>query len=465
MSRRRGRAQSPAGAESGGRSSPYSMGSLEFSADDGFDYLQYPILLVDDEIENIQAFDLNFRDKFTIDTALSGPEALAKLREREFAVLISDQRMPGMTGVQLLEKTVDRHPYLIRIILTGYTDQESLIGAVNQGRIYAYITKPWRPEEIEITLRRGIERFALDAHNRRLIADLKKERAALKRKQEELEETVEEQTQKLRHANERLHKLAISDGLTGLYNHRYFQDRWRREVQLARRYDEPLSLMILDVDFFKNYNDTMGHPQGDVLLKELSMLLLRSVREVDLVARYGGEEFVIVLPKSRKTDAVVLAERVRALVGQHSFPHRDVQPGGRVTVSMGVASFPEDGADAGEVIVNADKALYRAKRGGRDQVVAAAGMDPRRASNLSDDEQDMDLVVEEDGLTREAATAATDLPQASIIDTLRFRAMNFDDDEQDESNVTIEHPGAGPGREDIESYDDIRIEVVEDDDD
>jgi len=440
------------------------MGSLEFSMEGGFDYREYPILLVDDEVENLQAFVLNYRDKFTIVTAQSGQEALVRLREREFSVLVSDQRMPGMTGVELLEKTVDRHPYLVRIILTGYTDQESLIGAVNQGRIYAYITKPWRPDEIEITLRRAIERFALDAHNRRLIADLRKERAALKRKQEELQQTVREQTQKLRHANERLHKLAISDGLTGLYNHRYFQDRWRREVQLARRYDEPLSLMILDVDFFKNYNDTMGHPQGDVLLKELAMLLLRSVREVDLVARYGGEEFVIVLPKSRKVNAVVLAERVRALVGQHSFPHRDVQPGGRVTVSVGVASYPEDGDDAGEVIVAADKALYRAKDGGRDQVVAATGMDARRDDETGDEE--LDLVVEADGQTREAATSATDLPQSSIMDTLRFRSMDIgeEDDELDAAGETVEHPASRGRRSDIESFDDIQIEVVEDDD-
>ena len=135
-----------------------------------------------------------------------------------------------------------------------------------------------------------------------------------------------------------------------------------------------------------------------------------------------------------------------------------------MTVSVGVASFPEDGADAGEVIVSADKGLYRAKRGGRDKVVAATGLDNRQTSGVADDEQDMDLVVEEDGKTREAAVAATDLPQASIIDTLRFRAMDFDgvDESLDTDDETIEHPKATDGGSDIESYDDIRIEVVED---
>ncbi len=405
------------------RTPPSVRSSLEFSNENGLDYRDYPVLVVDDEVENLQAFVLNFRNEFTVETADSGDAALEKLRERDFAIIISDQRMPGMSGVELLEKTVDVHPHLIRIIVTGYTDNESLISAINQGRIYRYITKPWSPDEIQITLKRAIERFALDAHNRQLVADLRREKAELKR-------MVQEQTLALRQANERLRKLAISDGLTGLYNHRYFQDRWRREVQLARRYDEPLSLMILDVDFFKNYNDTMGRPQGDVLLKEMAMLLLRSVREVDLVARYGGEEFVVVLPKSQRTDAIVLAERVRSLVAQHAFPHRDIQPGGRLTVSIGVASFPHDGGDAGQVIVAADKALYRAKKGGRDRVEAASrSAADEEAMALSAQEQDLDLVIEDDGTAREAALSATDLPQASGIDSFRIHALKSADDD------------------------------------
>jgi len=433
--------------EAGSLRSPPKVGSsLEFSLENGLDYRDYPVLVVDDEVENLQAFVLNFRNEFTVVTAESGEAALAALREREFAVIISDQRMPGMSGVELLEKTVVSHPRLIRIIVTGYTDNESLISAINQGRIYRYITKPWGPEDIRITLKRAIERYALDAHNRQLVGDLRREKAELKR-------MVQEQTLALRQANERLRKLAISDGLTGLYNHRYFQDRWRREVQLARRYDEPLSLMILDVDNFKNYNDTMGHPQGDVLLKEMAMLLLRSVREVDLVARYGGEEFVVVLPKSLRTDAVVLAERVRSLVGQHSFPHRDVQPGGRLTVSIGVASFPQDGEDAGQVIVAADKALYRAKEGGRDKVEAASRTDAEEAAiAMAAEEQDLDLVVEEDGATREAALSATDLPMASGIDSFRIHALKNADESVDSEDISVD---VGPPEEQAPPVDPI----------
>ena len=251
--------------------------SLEFSIDDKFDHRAYPVLLVDDEPENLQAFRLNFRDDFTIDTAESGQEALELMRSREYAVLVSDHRMPGMSGAEVLEKSVSVQPNVIRIIVTGYTDTESLISAINQGRIYHFVTKPWDRDELSLTLKRAIETYALAAHNRRLIADLRRRTA-------ELQRMVAARTRALREANERLMKLAISDGLTGLYNHRYFQERWRREVARARRYDEPVSLMVLDIDKFKNYNDTMGHPQGDILLKEIAGMLVRSVREVDLVA-------------------------------------------------------------------------------------------------------------------------------------------------------------------------------------
>ena len=398
----------------GRRTPPNVRSSLEFTLDDGIRYYEYPILVVDDEPENLQAFCLNFREEFTIHTAESGAEALGMLAERDYAVVVSDHRMPGMTGVEFLERTVESHPELVRIVLTGYTDNESLIEAINQGRIYHYVTKPWNPDELSVTLKRAIERYAMSAHNRSLISDLR-------RSKQDIERKLKQANRELQRANERWKRLAVSDGLTGLYNHRYFQERWRREVQRARRYNETLSLMVIDVDRFKNFNDTMGHPQGDVLLKEMATLLTRSVREVDLVARYGGEEFVIVLPNTPRDDAAVLAQRVRSLVAQHPFKHRDVQPTGRLTISVGVSAFPDDGADASEVIIAADKALYRAKDGGRDRVMVAMGA-TERAQGAADDEE-MDLIVDEDGEARIAALSATDLPQPIGLDTLRLRVM------------------------------------------
>jgi diguanylate cyclase (GGDEF)-like protein len=351
------------------RTPPNVVSSLEFSIDHGIDYRAYPVLLVDDEAENLQAFRLNFDSDFQIFTAGGGAEALEALREREFAVIISDQRMPGMTGTELLQKTTRSHPHLIRIVLTGYTDHESLIQSINAARIYQYITKPWGPEDLKLTLKRAIERYAVEAHNRRLVEDLRESK-------EEIEAKLRTSMAELKRANERLRKLATSDGLTGLYNHRYFQERWRREVQRAERYSEELSLMVIDVDYFKTYNDTLGHPQGDKLLKEISKLLEASVREVDLVARYGGDEFVIVLPKASKRAATTLGERIRSRVAAAEFPSREVLPLGHLSTSVGIATFPHDGKGPGEVIQAADQALYVAKKAGRNRVATYRAEDP-----------------------------------------------------------------------------------------
>ena len=326
-------------------------------------YRDYPVLVVDDEEENILAFQLNFRHDFEIDSAMSGPEALEVLSQREFSVVVTDQRMPGMTGVELLERTVARYPHLIRIIVTGYTDNQSLIDAINMGRIYKYITKPWSQDEMGVTIKRAIEAYALGRENDRLLAELQK-------KNLELERIVEERTRKLRDANTKLHQLAITDGLTGLFNHRYFQEKWREEIKRSERFREPTTLLLLDVDWFKNYNDCQGHPRGDVVLRDLASLLERNFREVDVVARYGGEEFAVILPRTTKDAGHQLADRIRAIVEEAPFPHQEVQPGGSITCSFGLATFPDDGATAATVLEHADQALYAAKSEGRNCVVA-----------------------------------------------------------------------------------------------
>jgi diguanylate cyclase (GGDEF)-like protein len=160
-------------------------------------------------------------------------------------------------------------------------------------------------------------------------------------------------------------KLAIRDGLTHLYNHRYLQQRLTYERQRAERYHRTFSCILLDIDNFKVYNDMFGHPSGDKLLIALARLLESSVRGVDLVARYGGEEFAIVLPECDKEGALRVAERIRKSVEEFSNPHREHY---NLTISAGVSCYPADG-DTKEVIMEkADKALYKAKREGRNRV-------------------------------------------------------------------------------------------------
>jgi len=163
-------------------------------------------------------------------------------------------------------------------------------------------------------------------------------------------------------------QLSYTDGMTELHNFRYFELRLKEEVIRHKRNKTGLSLLILDVDNFKNYNDTMGHPAGDEVLKKLAHILKETVRENDIVARYGGEEFAVIIPAVEKVGARILADRLRENVEQTYFDHEEIQPLGKVTVSIGVASLPVDGIDYQSLLNSADVALYAAKHGGRNRV-------------------------------------------------------------------------------------------------
>ena len=178
--------------------------------------------------------------------------------------------------------------------------------------------------------------------------------------------------QRLSRAVARLADIAKTDGLTGLLNHRSFQEKLGLELQRCLRQEHPLSIVMIDVDHFKSYNDMHGHPAGDFVLKEVSRIFRENLREVDVVARYGGEEFAIVLLDTPKGAAGLVAEKLRLAVQDHDFPHAaDSQPQGRMTVSLGVASFPDDGLSPAELVETADLSLYEAKRRGRNRVVLA----------------------------------------------------------------------------------------------
>jgi diguanylate cyclase (GGDEF)-like protein len=158
------------------------------------------------------------------------------------------------------------------------------------------------------------------------------------------------------------------DGLTGLYTHRYFQEALGKEIARAQRLGYPISLMMIDIDRFKQYNDTFGHPQGDVALKEIASVLKRSIRSYDLAARYGGEEMVLVLPQASPHKALPLAERIRTTVAE--LPFRGATSSHRVqlTISVGVAGLPAHAKSQSELIERADQALYLAKEEGRNRV-------------------------------------------------------------------------------------------------
>jgi diguanylate cyclase (GGDEF)-like protein len=166
-----------------------------------------------------------------------------------------------------------------------------------------------------------------------------------------------------------LEEQATTDGLTGLVNHRTFQERFSSMLGRAERHELPISLILTDIDHFKKVNDTYGHPTGDEVLRRVAAILKASARKIDIVARYGGEEFALVLEATGREGARQLAERIRTEVGQQTF--QSAKGPFKATLSLGVATYPEDAREKAEIIARADKSLYAAKHGGRNRTVCA----------------------------------------------------------------------------------------------
>lgn len=180
-----------------------------------------------------------------------------------------------------------------------------------------------------------------------------------------LTEVFNDMVARLRESRAELERLSVTDGLTGLFNRRRLMEALAAEARRAERTNGHFSILMVDVDHFKLFNDTYGHPAGDAVLARVATILREAIREADLAARYGGEEFLLLLTGTDTAGALEVAERIRARLATEAFD------GGAITVSVGVAQFPEGGATAEALIMNADAALYQAKKEGRDRVVRA----------------------------------------------------------------------------------------------
>lgn len=211
----------------------------------------------------------------------------------------------------------------------------------------------------------------------------------LKDSYDNLENLVSQRTADLENANSKLEKLALTDGLTGLYNHRHFMESFALELDRCERYGHKLTLMILDIDLFKKYNDTFGHLVGDEVLKCVATTLQGNVREVDFLARYGGEEFCIFLPEIDMEGAMIFAERQRESIEECDYCEKVASMSGNnansnITISIGMATFPDHAGNVSDLIKIADDALYVAKDNGRNRVeIAGAKKKPQTKSKKS----------------------------------------------------------------------------------
>ena len=312
------------------------------------------VLVVDDDMAiRTMVGEILMEEDYDVTLAASAEEALRAFRMGGYGLVITDIRMGGMSGVELLKeiKQIDSIAHVI--VMTSYASIDSAVAVIKAGA-YDYLIKPF--EDLELVL---------SAANRAM------QSVHLMREKEVLMQTLKQKNLELELANKRLQAIAVRDGLTGLFNHRYFQEILSKELARSARHNRDLSLLFIDVDDFKKYNDTHGHQLGDTLLKQLSHIIKDAMREGDVVARYGGEEFVVVLPETDNACAVKVAEKLRKLVEGFAFRGEETQPQGKVTISLGVSNRIGDCTTA-SLIQRADQALYKAKSEGKNCIRTAS---------------------------------------------------------------------------------------------
>jgi diguanylate cyclase (GGDEF)-like protein len=295
-----------------------------------------PLLLVEDERIQREILQLMLAKwGYAVTTVDNGQDALTEILTGKYSLVVTDRGLPGLDGLQLCRAVrAARLPaYVYIVMLTGYRSTTDAVAGLMAGAD-DYVTKPAREEELLARLLAG----------RRIL-------------------TLE---RSLREANERIHLLTMTDPLVGIFNRRYFDDQLAAATADAEQHHRPLSLAFVDVDNFKRVNDTYGHAVGDEVLIEVARRLLAPLRANDWVARYGGEEFAVVLPETDSTEAMNVAERLRAAIAdrQVSTSVGDLT----VTASFGVASSePAAFRNPLELVGAADMALYLSKAQGRNR--------------------------------------------------------------------------------------------------
>lgn len=364
------------------------------------------ILIVDDEEEILDLIVVVLRRDYRVFKAASGEEAIRIIDREDLAVVLCDQWMQGMTGVDILTYSHRKKPDTGRILLTGLPDFQVIKDAINKGHVHRFVSKPWEVEELRSILAEEVERHVAIGDRAKLMEDLveknqelslaNEQTMAAKRRSEELnreykeqskvaielsekfakahielleaQEEIEKKNRQLEKVNRKLEKLSITDGLTGFYNQRYLKEVLESEIGRARRYDLELACMMIDLDDFKKVNDNFGHLFGDEVLRVCAEIIQKNIRDTDFPARYGGDEFFVLLPHTDIEKAQILADRIFYDIKKYSFsPEKNethIQ-----NLSMGLASFLTESMEGkDDLIKSVDKALYNSKKAGKNRV-------------------------------------------------------------------------------------------------
>jgi two-component system, cell cycle response regulator len=309
---------------------------------------QDTILVVDDKPNNRLLFQTYLTSAgYEVETARNGEEAIQRIESVPPSLVVLDVMLPKMDGYEACRQVrkLKQAGFVPIIMVTALHGEDERLKGIEAGAD-DFIGRPFNRLELLIRIKSLLR---------------------IKHLHDDLELKVSE----LEKVKAQLARLAVKDGLTGLYNYQFFKHRMQQEVMRSKRQGLPVSLLMMDIDWFKLYNDHFGHPQGDRVLRRFAKLLFDNVRQIDLLARYGGEEFSLILPGTGKDGARTVAEKLRLLVEKTYFPLSEKLPAGRVTMSVGVACFPQDAQNEDDLVHQADQALYRAKREGRNKTVMA----------------------------------------------------------------------------------------------
>jgi two-component system cell cycle response regulator len=295
--------------------------------------MTYSILIVDNDIAIKESVEEYLKIlSYEVKSALNARDALNLLETFDADMVLTDIMMQGMDGLELTKEIKAKFDIDV-MVMTGYSADYSYEEAVRAGAS-DFIFKPFRFEELDLRIKRVIRE-----------SEFKKERTLLLKEMEQL---------------------AITDALTGLYNSRQFFHQIKQEIKRYDRYSRSLSLMILDIDFFKRYNDTWGHLEGDKVLMHIGRIINACMRSMDTAYRYGGEEFAILLPETDLKMACVVGARIKDKIAAEVF-HPEPGETQSVTVSIG-ASELVDGEDFTAFIKRTDKAMYKSKQTGRNKL-------------------------------------------------------------------------------------------------
>jgi diguanylate cyclase (GGDEF)-like protein len=296
--------------------------------------MEVRILVVDDD-KDVRNATRQYIDRagFESYAVTSAEEALKLIENEKFQVVITDIMLPGMGGLELTKIIKTQLSDTDVIVMTGYSDDYSYEEAIKIGAS-DFVIKPARLEELLLRLKRVLRERELNQERVQMV--------------------------------EKLQELAITDGLTKLYNSRSFYTQLELEIDRSNRYKHPLALLLLDIDHFKDYNDNYGHLEGDKVLSRFSQIIKSCLRTNDSAYRYGGEEFTVILPETGAEEAKTVAQRIRkALENEVFFPIAG--EGVRKTISIGVTQYlPKEKSST--FIRRADKAMYLSKENGRNKV-------------------------------------------------------------------------------------------------